>query len=62
MKSQPKSKLHEFQNKAKDGVCTKCGQTRFLTVDHIIPVSWIVALCLKELAYEMEDNFQILCK
>lgn len=57
-----KSKLYEWQTEAPNNICFKCGEARFITVDHIIPVHWMLELGLKEFVYEMEDNFQFLCK
>jgi len=42
--------------------CAKCGLTKFLTVDHIIPVFLLEQFCLNDEVYNLQDNFQILCK
>ena len=60
MKTKKKTKLYEWQQKAKTGQCERCGSTVNVTVDHIIPVS-----LLKELGvdmYECDGNFQLLCR
>lgn len=72
MKTKKYTKLFEWQEKVKSGMgkCEKCGlnDKRFLSVDHIIPVSFLVGLYLdteigeRYLMYEDEENFQILCK
>ena len=67
MKVKKTTKLWQWQMKCKNGAekCRKCGETRFLTVEHIVPV-YILEMFLVgdkyELAYEMDSNFEILCK
>lgn len=62
--SQKQSKLYLWQQKTKEGgVCAKCGETRHLTVDHIVPQFLLEQFtATKELGYEMEENFEILCR
>ena len=65
MKSKKKTKLYEWQQKAKngDGACGKCKRTDHLTVDHIIPISLIMLLGIdKEDHFNDEENFQFLCR
>lgn len=59
------TKLHEFQQKANGigGICEKCGRQRdYLTVDHIVPQSFIISLGLQNEAYDHDWNFQLLCR
>ena len=66
MKSNQKSKLFQWQQKHNEegGVCQKClRDVKHLTVDHIIPSSFV--LCLdngRNLAINDEENFQVLCQ
>jgi 5-methylcytosine-specific restriction endonuclease McrA len=65
MKWKIHTRLYEFQQKAHNGggSCEKCGRkTDYLTVDHIVPLSFIDALGLKELSYNHDWNFQLLCR
>lgn len=65
MKKKKKTKLYEWQEKCRhpDARCAKCGETRFLTVDHIVPVHILLSFDFTtELAYEFEENFEILCR
>ncbi len=66
MKKKKTTKLYEWQVRCNNGAekCDKCGETRHLSVDHIVPVSILEQFCLDkiELLYEMEDNFVILCR
>lgn len=65
MKSKHKTKLYEWQQKANalGGACAKCGRkTDYLTVDHIVPDSFIQALGLRLEAYDHDWNFQLLCR
>ncbi len=61
-----KSKLWEWQLKCKEPgqKCAKCPETRHLTVDHIVPVVFIRQFLIPDLPpeWEMEENFQILCR
>lgn len=61
------------QNPEPGDKCAKCGERRHLTVDHIVPVSWIqsfVPLPAPNLpqwetddpAMSWEENFQLLCR
>lgn len=40
-------------------VCTKCGETKMLTLDHLIPESLLLDLGIFEV---VEGNYQILCR
>ena len=65
MKTKRKTVLNEFQIRAKlGGVCDKCGKLKEeLTVDHIVPVSFLDAVGLKiEIGYEDAGNLQLLCR
>lgn len=66
MKTKKTSKLFEWQQRAKAGGVCACGETRNLSVDHIIPVFLLEQFLVgdegKSLQYEWEDNFEILCK
>ena len=44
--------------------CAKCGETRFLTVEHIVPIHLIVEFVLEEefVKNELNMNLEILCK
>lgn len=65
MKKKKATKLFEWQQRAKSGTekC-KCGETRHLNVDHIVPVAILKQFMLDEydVLYEMEENFEILCR
>lgn len=65
MKKKKTTKLWEWQLRCQSGTekC-KCGETRNLTVDHIVPAFFLEQFSLdKEFAlYNMEDNFEILCR
>jgi 5-methylcytosine-specific restriction endonuclease McrA len=39
--------------------CTKCGETKMLTLDHIVPQSLLQDLGVFDI---IEDNYQILCR
>lgn len=64
------SKLYAWQKRAQnpgpEDRCAKCGLTRFLTVDHVVPVSWLQAFIpmdrMTEATFEMEENFELLCR
>lgn len=57
------SKLHQWQERIKDeGTTCRCGRRYQLTVDHIIPVSLLIQLGLKEVGYDDEENFDIICR
>lgn len=66
MKTKKTTKLFEWQQKCKSGTekCAKCGETRFLTVDHILPVFLIEQFVTDRLEtlHNLEENFEILCK
>ena len=57
-----KSIIEQENGNRSDLKCVKCGLNKFLTVDHIIPVFLLEQFCLKDEKYNMEDNFQYLCK
>lgn len=45
------------------GICAKCGRkTDFLTVDHIIPYAFVFEMGLKDVQFEHDWNFQLLCR
>ena len=48
--------------KRNDLKCSNCGLRKSLTVDHIIPVFLLEQFCLNDEIYNLQDNFQILCK
>lgn len=65
MKTNKRTKLSKLQDKVNNGngVCTKCKRTDHLTVDHIIPVSFLIDIGMDKI--EMcndEENFQVLCR
>lgn len=66
MKKKKNTKLFEWQNKCKEAKCEKCGESKLITVDHIISGSIIQLITAEhfeqDLVYEWEDNFQFLCK
>lgn len=55
-------KLEELINR--DGkVCRRCGGDRWLTLDHIVPMSLLRDMGVTEAeTYTNSDNFQLLCK
>jgi 5-methylcytosine-specific restriction endonuclease McrA len=64
MIAKPKSRLKDWRAKCEDGtgICAKCGRKDNLTVDHIIPLSFLLELGLeKDYLQQDEKNFQILC-
>ena len=66
MKSHSRSKISEWQLRAKRFTqhCRKCGDTRLITVEHIIPIHLIMQFVLpdgKDMCSEWEDNFEYLC-
>lgn len=66
MRGKQYSKLYEWQLKLRDGgTCRKCGDTRNPTVEHIIPVHWVMQFCLpmsqNDATTEWEENFEVLC-
>jgi hypothetical protein len=66
MKKQKSTKLYEWQQQCANGseVCAKCGSSKFLTVDHIVPVFILEQFGLDrfEVLYNLNINFQILCR
>lgn len=64
-KGKRNSPLYDMQLSAKKYMhnCAKCrAQAVWVTVDHIIPVSFLTAVGLKEATWEDGDNLQFLCK
>lgn len=63
MKKKKNTKLYEWQSNRDKGIC-ECGETRHLTVDHIVPVSLLEQFNLDKptVLYEMEENFRYLCR
>lgn len=65
MKIKKRTRLFEWQENCKNGLgrC-RCGETRFLTVDHIVPCFILEQFVIDrlEVLYNMEENFEILCK
>jgi len=65
MKTKTNSRLHYWQQKAKSGTekC-RCGETRNLNVDHVVPVAILTQFMLDQryVLYEMDENFEILCR
>lgn len=63
-----KTKLWEWQfgDRYLNAFCEKCGAHRTqenpITVDHIIPVSFLEGIGYMVSPYEDEENFQYLCK
>lgn len=65
MAHKTKTKLFEWQQEAQKNhkTCAKCGRFGTMTVDHIVPISILDMLDeTGEAKYEMEENFQYLCK
>lgn len=65
MKASKRTKLHEWQERAKAGQasCAKCKRTDHITVDHIVPMSLLEMLCIpKQDHYNDEENFEYLCR
>ena len=60
MKSPKNAKLFEWQKK-KYGICGKCGKEKELSVEHIIPVSLLEQLGLKDEILNDEENFAYYC-
>ena len=65
MKGKNGTKLREWQDRNKhvdySGVCEKCGKTKELTVDHIIPVYLLEQLGLDDEIVNDEENFEYVC-
>jgi len=61
MKVKKKTKLYEYQQKAKDQTCEKCGSKRNVTIDHIISIDLLSQLGCIDARYDDEENFQFLC-
>lgn len=66
MKTKKHTRLREWQERCRNGneKCVKCGDTRNLTVDHIVPVVILYQFTLNvdDSHYNLEENFQILCR
>lgn len=66
MKKKKQTKLFEWQTRCKSGneKCAKCPETRHLTVDHIVPCHILEQFMLDKIyiLYEMEENFEIVCR
>lgn len=59
------SVLHVWQIRSRTpGPCGRCGRiSEYLTVDHIIPMSFLQTVGLgAEIGYTDNDNFQLLCR
>jgi len=59
------SALQELQKVANEngGACAKCSKkTDYLTVDHIVPFSWVFDMGLRDISYDHDWNFQLLCR
>jgi len=65
MKNTKHTKYYEWQLKIKSGTekCVKCGDTRRLSLEHIVPTHFLIGLGLdeNEIRYNFEENFEILC-
>ncbi len=65
MKTKKSSKLYEWQRRCLLGTekCAKCGEMKRLTVDHIVPVSWLYQFMIFDeyISSDLEINFEILC-
>jgi len=64
MKAGKKTKLGLWQKRAREGgVCEECKTwVKHLTVDHVIPISIVLALDKTgSLIYEDEENFRLIC-
>ena len=63
MKTRKGTVLAEYKAKANiEGICEKCGEKRFLTVDHIIPVSILDMLDYTGLLKQnWRENFELTC-
>ena len=61
-----KNSVYDLLRKGADengGVCVKCGKhTDNLTVDHIVPYQLIFDLGLRDVQYDHDWNFQLLCR
>lgn len=42
--------------------CRKCQSKKDLTIDHIVPITILKQFLLEDEIFELESNFQILCK
>lgn len=63
-----KTAYYQWQLRIASGkeVCATpgCGETRHLTIDHIVPAFMLWQMCLdkNEVLYNFDENFQILCR
>lgn len=64
MKSNKKSKLGLWRERAKmeDLPCAWCGRVGYMSLDHIIPVNFLVMLGIQTETHNDEWNFQYLCR
>lgn len=65
MKYKKATRLGEWQKKCSTSeVRCKCGESRNITVDHVVPVHILECLGLDktEIIYNMEENFEFLCR
>lgn len=62
------TKFNEWQNRCSSGneKCAKCGETRNLTVDHIVPAMFIEQICMDtdtwDAKWNLDENYEILCR
>ncbi len=64
MKGKNHTALLEWQQRTKkeDLPCNKCKKVGLMTLDHIIPASFLHMLGIEKLCYDDDWNFQYLCK
>lgn len=64
MKGKKRSLLWHWQEHARnnDVKCASCHRSGYCTVDHIVPLSLLAALGLKDMSIDDEWNFQYLCR
>ena len=64
MNGKKHTELHKWRERAtqEDLPCRKCGRVGLMTLDHIVPISFIQQLGLREEAYDDDWNFQYLCR
>ena len=64
MKTNKSTPLGKWQKQAATGgTCPQCSNTYpLLSVDHIVPHFMLEQLGLKDMAYDDEENLQILCR
>lgn len=62
MKAPKDSVLKRLQKEHnKEGLCSRCNRSGYLTIDHIIPAHLLEQLGLHEEAINDEENFEIIC-